>query len=147
MHTPNVQFDIHQIALNPSGKLLAVAGAFQVAVVVLPRTGFSKLVTATVDCKYVDLSLIFVVCTHSYRSFQVGQYHHALDSSAPVAKIDWHPWGQGGSTLLVMTTDGKLRYVLSRRPMILLLSIAASMTYQSMRMNPNRPCRLFLNGV
>ena len=54
MHTPNVQFEIHQIALNPNGKLLAVAGAFQVAVVVLPRTGFNKLVTATVDCKYVE---------------------------------------------------------------------------------------------
>ena len=39
--------------MNPNGKLLAVAGAFQVAVVVLPRTGFNKLVTATVDCKYV----------------------------------------------------------------------------------------------
>ncbi|RPD67026.1 hypothetical protein L226DRAFT_529416 [Lentinus tigrinus ALCF2SS1-7] len=93
LHTPNIQFEIHQIALNPNGKLLAVAGAFQVAVVVLPRTGFNKLVTATVDCK----------------SFQIGQYYHAAESSAPVAKIEWHPWGQGGSTLMVMTTDGKLR--------------------------------------
>ncbi|KAI0352971.1 hypothetical protein OH77DRAFT_1497486 [Trametes cingulata] len=93
LHTPNVQFEIHQIALNPNGKLLAIAGAFQVAVIVLPRTGFNKLVTATVDCK----------------SIQVGQYYHAADSSAPVAKIDWHPWGQGGSTLLVMTVDGKFR--------------------------------------
>ncbi|KAI0775977.1 hypothetical protein BD413DRAFT_649007 [Trametes elegans] len=93
LHTPNIQFEIHQIALNPNGKLLAVAGAFQVAVVVLPRTGFNKLVTATVDCK----------------SIQIGQYYHAADTSAPVAKIDWHPWGQGGSTLLVMTVDGKLR--------------------------------------
>ncbi|KAI0375777.1 hypothetical protein BV20DRAFT_16076 [Pilatotrama ljubarskyi] len=93
LHTPNVQFEIHQIVLNPNGKLLAIAGAFQVAVIVLPRTGFNRLVTATVDCK----------------SIQVGQYYHAADSSAPVAKIDWHPWGQGGSTLLVMTVDGKLR--------------------------------------
>ncbi|KAH9899737.1 hypothetical protein C8Q73DRAFT_639428 [Cubamyces lactineus] len=93
LHTPNIQFEIHQIALNPSGKLLAVAGAFQVAVIVLPRTGFNKLVTATVDCK----------------SIQIGQYYHAADTSAPIAKIDWHPWGQGGSTLLVMTIDGKLR--------------------------------------
>ena len=28
---------------------------------------------------------------------------------SPVAKIDWHPWGENGSTLLVMTVDGKLR--------------------------------------
>ncbi|KAI0638319.1 hypothetical protein C8Q77DRAFT_1090535 [Trametes polyzona] len=93
LHTPNIQFEIHQIVLNPNGKLLAVAGAFQVAVIVLPRTGFNKLVTATVDCK----------------SIQIGQYYHAQDTSAPIAKIDWHPWGQGGSTLLVMTVDGKLR--------------------------------------
>ncbi|CDO68679.1 hypothetical protein BN946_scf184652.g6 [Trametes cinnabarina] len=93
LHTPNIQFEIHQIALNPNGKLLAVAGAFQVAVIVLPRTGFNKLVTTTVDCK----------------SIQIGQYYHAADTSAPIAKIDWHPWGQGGSTLLVMTIDGKLR--------------------------------------
>lgn len=52
LHTPNVQFEIHQISLNPSGKLLAVAGAFQVAVVVLPRSGFTRLVPDTVDCKY-----------------------------------------------------------------------------------------------
>ncbi|TBU46590.1 hypothetical protein BD309DRAFT_1007925 [Dichomitus squalens] len=93
LHTPSVQFEIHQIALNSNGRLLAIAGAFQVAVIVLPRTGYNKLVTATVECK----------------SFQVGQYHHAIETSAPVAKIDWHPWGQGGSTLLVLTTDGKLR--------------------------------------
>lgn len=52
LHTPNVQFEIHQISLNPSGKLLAVAGAFQVAVVVLPRSGLTRLVPDAVDCKY-----------------------------------------------------------------------------------------------
>ncbi|KAH9939885.1 hypothetical protein B0H21DRAFT_28271 [Amylocystis lapponica] len=93
LHTPNIQFEIHQMALNPNGKLLAVAGAFQVAVVVLPRAGFTRLVPTTVDCK----------------SLQVGQFYHAADTSPPVVKIDWHPWGDGGSTLLVMTTDGKLR--------------------------------------
>ncbi|KAF8974369.1 hypothetical protein BDZ97DRAFT_1900053 [Flammula alnicola] len=93
LHTPNIQFEIHQIALNPSGKLLAVAGAFQVAVIVLPRAGYSRLVPETIDCKAV----------------QVGQFYHASDSSAPIAKIEWHPWGEAGSTLLVMTIDGKLR--------------------------------------
>jgi hypothetical protein len=52
LHTPNIQFEIHQIALNPSGKLLAVAGAFQVAVVVLPRAGYNRLVPDSIDCKY-----------------------------------------------------------------------------------------------
>ncbi|KAG2013406.1 hypothetical protein CC2G_010323 [Coprinopsis cinerea AmutBmut pab1-1] len=93
MHTPNVNFEIHQISLNPSGKLLAIAGAFQVAVVVMPRPGYNRLVPDSIDCKAV----------------QVGKYYHARDSSVPVAKIDWHPWGEAGSTLLVMTTDGRLR--------------------------------------
>ena len=34
-----------------------------------------------------------------------------MKDSAPIAKIDWHPWGDAGSTLMVMTVDGKLRYV------------------------------------
>ncbi|CAA7259542.1 unnamed protein product [Cyclocybe aegerita] len=93
LHTPSLQFEIHQISLNPSGKLLAVAGAFQVAVLVLPRAGYSRLVPESVDCK----------------SVQVGQFYHAAQNSAPIAKIDWHPWGEAGSTLLVMTADGRLR--------------------------------------
>ncbi|KAF8165176.1 hypothetical protein B0H34DRAFT_648691 [Crassisporium funariophilum] len=93
MRTPNLQFEIHHISLNPSGKLLAVAGAFQVAVIVLPRAGYSRLVPELIDCK----------------SIQVGQFYHAASSSAAIAKIDWHPWGEAGSTLLVMTVDGKLR--------------------------------------
>ncbi|RDB22839.1 Nucleoporin nup82 [Hypsizygus marmoreus] len=93
LHTPNIQFEIHQVSLNPSGKLLAVAGAFQVAVIVLPRSGFSRLVPDKLDCK----------------SVQVGQFYHASTAAAPIAKIEWHPWGEAGSTLLVMTVDGKLR--------------------------------------
>lgn len=37
--------------MNPSGKLLAVAGAFQVAVIVLPRPGYSRLIPEIIDCK------------------------------------------------------------------------------------------------
>ncbi|KAG6832947.1 hypothetical protein H0H92_004831 [Tricholoma furcatifolium] len=83
----------YKISLNPSGKLLAVAGAFQVAVIVLPRAGFSRLVASTIDCK----------------SVQVGQFYHGSTTAAPVAKIEWHPWGDAGSTIMVMTTDGKMR--------------------------------------
>ncbi|KAJ6539197.1 hypothetical protein B0H19DRAFT_1177668 [Mycena capillaripes] len=93
LHTPNLQFEIHQISLNPSGKLLAVAGASQVGVVVLPRSGFARLVPDTIDCK----------------SLQIGQFYHAEKSSPHIAKIQWHPWGESGSTLMVMTEDGKLR--------------------------------------
>ncbi|KAH9965726.1 hypothetical protein BC827DRAFT_1179360 [Russula dissimulans] len=93
LHTPNIQFDISQLSLNPTRKLLAVVGTFQVAVVVLPRPGFMRLVPLTIDCK----------------SIQVGQYFHASSASAPIAKVEWHPWGEAGSTLMVMTVDGKLR--------------------------------------
>ncbi|KAF9782863.1 hypothetical protein BJ322DRAFT_1073133 [Thelephora terrestris] len=91
--TPNLQFEVHELVLNPNGRLLAVVGAFQVTVIVLPRPGFTRLAPQTVDCK----------------SLQVGQFYHASGSSPQVAKVDWHPWGENGSTLLVMTSDGKLR--------------------------------------
>jgi hypothetical protein len=45
------------------------------------------------------------------RCVQIGQFYHAANTSAAISKIDWHPWGEAGSTLLVMTVDGKLRYV------------------------------------
>jgi nucleoporin NUP82 len=51
LHTPNIQFDITQLSLNPTRKLLVVAGAFQVAVVVLPRPGFMRLVPTIIDCR------------------------------------------------------------------------------------------------
>ncbi|KAF7301405.1 hypothetical protein MIND_00705700 [Mycena indigotica] len=93
LHTPNLQFEIRQLALNPSGKLLAVAGECQIGVVVLPRSGYARLVPETIDCK----------------SLQIGQFYHAAKGSPPIAKIQWHPWGEAGSTLMVMTEDGKLR--------------------------------------
>jgi nucleoporin NUP82 len=51
LHTPNIQFNIHQLVLCPGGKMLAVAGKHQVAVIMLPRQAYYKLVTAKVDCK------------------------------------------------------------------------------------------------
>ncbi|KAF6762852.1 hypothetical protein DFP72DRAFT_1061098 [Ephemerocybe angulata] len=93
LHTPNLDFEIHRIALNSNGKLLAVAGAFQVAVVIMPRAGYSRLVPDSIECKAVH----------------IGQFYHGAEDAAPIAKVDWHPWGEAGSTLLVMTTDGKFR--------------------------------------
>ncbi|KAF8504220.1 hypothetical protein JB92DRAFT_780955 [Gautieria morchelliformis] len=101
LYTPNVEFEIRQLTVNHNGKLLAVAGSHQVAVVSLPRAGYSKLVTSQVDC----------------RTIQVGQFHHATSSAAPVAKVEWHPWGKSACTLLVMTVDGTFReYDMSMDP-------------------------------
>lgn len=51
LYTPNIEFEIRQIAVNQNGKLLAVIGSHQVAVISLPRAGYSKLVTSRVDCR------------------------------------------------------------------------------------------------
>ncbi|KIJ37458.1 hypothetical protein M422DRAFT_60999 [Sphaerobolus stellatus SS14] len=100
LYTPNIEFEICQMSVNPTGKLLAVAGAHQVAVVSLPQN-YRKLVTSRVDC----------------RTIQVGQFYHATNTAAPLSKIEWHPWGKNGCTLLVMTMDGILReYDLSMDP-------------------------------
>jgi nucleoporin NUP82 len=45
-----------------------------------------------------------------HRSVQVGQFYHASKTSAPIVRVEWHPWGEAGSTLLVMTIDGKMRF-------------------------------------
>ncbi len=58
LHTPNLSFEIHQIALNPNAKFLAIAGAYQVAVVVLPRATSTRLASNAVDCKSVIQLLI-----------------------------------------------------------------------------------------
>ncbi|KAG8965932.1 hypothetical protein FRC03_012768 [Tulasnella sp. 419] len=93
LHTTNIDFDIEQLVLSPGGKLLAVVGLNQLAVVVLPRPAYAKLVTTKVDCK----------------CHQVGQYYHATEGAPRIVKVDWHPWGEGGSSLLVMTADGAFR--------------------------------------
>ncbi|KIY49501.1 hypothetical protein FISHEDRAFT_65459 [Fistulina hepatica ATCC 64428] len=87
-----IDFPICSLSLNPSGKLLAVSGTFEVVIVILPRPGFTRMVPAVVQCKYVV----------------AGDFHHNT-SSAAIAKVDWHPWGDGGSTLLVLTVDGIIR--------------------------------------
>ena len=55
LHTPNVQFQIEQMVLNPTGKLLAVAGATQVAVIVLPRAPYSRTLSPTIECRQFGL--------------------------------------------------------------------------------------------
>ncbi|EIW82422.1 hypothetical protein CONPUDRAFT_123331 [Coniophora puteana RWD-64-598 SS2] len=92
LRTPNIQFNVRQLAVNASGKLLAVAGEYELAVVVLPRAGYPSHSQPSIDCK----------------SIQVGQLYHQTNS-APITKVEWHPWGEAGSTLMVLTLDGKLR--------------------------------------
>ncbi|TIB92557.1 hypothetical protein E3Q18_02288 [Wallemia mellicola] len=93
LHTPTITFDIQSLVLNSTKKLLAVVGSHQVVVVVLPRPGYSKLVTPLIEC----------------RSIQVGQYYHAIKGSSEIAKVDWHPWSLSASSLMVLTRDANFR--------------------------------------
>ncbi|KAG8722485.1 hypothetical protein FRC08_001541 [Ceratobasidium sp. 394] len=92
LSTPNVTFDIKHMVVNTTGKLLAVVGARQIAVVILPRPGLTKTSSTRLECS----------------SIQIGEYYH-LPGSTRITKVDWHPWGEGGASLLVLTSDGQLR--------------------------------------
>jgi nucleoporin NUP82 len=60
LETPEIQYEVTQLALNPSGRLLAVTGKQKVTVVVLPRSGFSKRGKGPLECKYVhQISSLF----------------------------------------------------------------------------------------
>ncbi|CEL59627.1 Nucleoporin nup82 OS=Schizosaccharomyces pombe (strain 972 / ATCC 24843) GN=nup82 PE=3 SV=1 [Rhizoctonia solani AG-1 IB] len=98
--TPNITFEIKHMVVNPTGKLLAAVGSRQVAVIVLPRPGVTKTTSTRIECS----------------SIQIGEYYHVPGSSR-ITKVDWHPWGEGGASLLVLTSDGQLReYDVSKDP-------------------------------
>ncbi|KAH7343719.1 hypothetical protein B0J17DRAFT_643651 [Rhizoctonia solani] len=100
LSTPNVTFEIKHMVVNPTGKLLAVVGGRQVAVVVLPRPGITKTLSTRIECS----------------SIQIGEYYH-VPGSSKITKVDWHSWGEGGASLLVLTSDGLLReYDVSKDP-------------------------------
>lgn len=46
-----LSFEIHQLVINPSGKLLAVVGRNEVAVVVLPRKGWATAYGNLIECR------------------------------------------------------------------------------------------------
>ncbi|KZP00206.1 hypothetical protein CALVIDRAFT_325045 [Calocera viscosa TUFC12733] len=93
LETPTVHFEIQQMALNSTEKMLAIGGAHHVAVVVLPRAGFSKTIAPEIRC----------------RCFAIGPFFHSSPKASRLAKIDWHPLGEGGASLMVLTEDGIMR--------------------------------------
>ncbi|GAA5826203.1 hypothetical protein JCM11251_007206 [Rhodosporidiobolus azoricus] len=93
LDTPTITFEIQQLVLNPTSKLLAVIGAHSVVVVVLPRKGWANSVGKTLEC----------------RSLPVGKFYHTLPGSPLVAQALWHPWGEHASSLLVLTADSTVR--------------------------------------
>ncbi|SPO19996.1 uncharacterized protein UTRI_00387_B [Ustilago trichophora] len=89
----DIDFDIRHLSINPTGKLLACVGDSQITLIVMPRSGYTKHVDREIVCRTVP----------------VAPYYHSAHSDAAVSKVDWHPWGESGTSLLVLTEDGLLR--------------------------------------
>ncbi|RXK35413.1 hypothetical protein M231_07317 [Tremella mesenterica] len=92
-----VCFPILQIVPNPTGRLLAVIGQTQIVVLVLPKGGMSS---GEVQCK----------------SFAIDEYQFSSTSSSKISKVIWHPLGEGGNSLWILTSDGQLREYDVRQP-------------------------------
>lgn len=94
-----LDFDIAEIILNPTGKLIAVVGSHKIVIVVLPRSGVysSKSVGIKIPVKAATVGSFY--------------HHERIGGRARLASVKWHPWGHLGSSLLVMSKDGVLRCV------------------------------------
>ncbi|PWZ02689.1 hypothetical protein BCV70DRAFT_196935 [Testicularia cyperi] len=86
-------FEVQHLSVNPTGKLLACVGEDQIAIVVLPRSGYTKHVERTITC----------------RTAAIGAYYHSAHAATGIVKVTWHPWGDAGTSLLVLTDDAVLR--------------------------------------
>lgn len=97
---PALDFDIERLIVNPTGKLVAAVGSRKIAIVVLPRPG--SLASKGSTSKPAEVGVKAAV---------VGPYYHhdRIGGKARLADVKWHPWGELGSSLLVMTRDGILR--------------------------------------
>lgn len=88
-----LDFPITGLAVNPTGKLLAIYGSHEVVMAILPRRGYLQQVGAACAVK----------------ALRVGAYYHAPHGCAPIAQVAWHPLGRDGASLLVLTDDALLR--------------------------------------
>ncbi|ORX37896.1 hypothetical protein BD324DRAFT_578902 [Kockovaella imperatae] len=89
--SPHLTFDIQQLWLNPTGRLLAVVGQHRIVVIALP-TLHSAEPGKRMSC----------------RSVAIDEQSFGLCPSANITKAQWHPWGQDGKSLWILTSDGKL---------------------------------------
>ncbi|ORY34904.1 hypothetical protein BCR39DRAFT_515491 [Naematelia encephala] len=93
LKTSHPAFPIQQLILSPSGRLLAVIGVREIAVIVLPNLGPTSTSSGELKC----------------RSFMIDGYLYSSSSKTEITKVSWHPWGAGGNSLWILTSDGKLR--------------------------------------
>ncbi|KAL1920888.1 uncharacterized protein VTP21DRAFT_11523 [Calcarisporiella thermophila] len=90
LQTDGITFTIRSLSFNRGGKLLAVAGDREVAVVVLPHT---RAKNGIIEC----------------RTYSVGSYYHAAGGSSRIVKHYWHPLSETRSHLIILTHRGVIR--------------------------------------
>ncbi|KAK4690605.1 nucleoporin NUP82, partial [Phenoliferia sp. Uapishka_3] len=93
LNTPIINFDIQQLILNSTSKLLAVVGQHSIAIVLLPRRGWTNSIGSLLET----------------RALLIGRFYHSLPGSPNISQVSWHPWGDDSSSLMVLTTDAILR--------------------------------------
>ncbi|WVQ73284.1 hypothetical protein IAR50_002852 [Cryptococcus sp. DSM 104548] len=90
LESPHLSFPIHHIAVNGTGKLLAVVGHHQLVVIVLPK---SRPGSGPVEV----------------HSIPIDEFQFSKASNDTITNVQWHPWGESGNSLWVLCANGKLR--------------------------------------
>ncbi|OCF37125.1 hypothetical protein I316_01031 [Kwoniella heveanensis BCC8398] len=93
LHSPSLNFAIHHVIPNPTGRLLAVVGHHQIVVLVLPKNSYSVPQSGEVEC----------------RAIPIDEFQFSPSSNDIISKVSWHPWGESGNSLWVLTANGNLR--------------------------------------
>ncbi|KIR27291.1 hypothetical protein I307_05133 [Cryptococcus deuterogattii 99/473] len=94
LKSSHLTFAIHHIVVNPAGRLLAVVGHHQIVVLVLPKPTYSgKLEDGQVEVE----------------SILIDDFLFSRSSDDAITQVQWHPWGENGNSLWVLTASGKLR--------------------------------------
>ncbi|ORZ20684.1 hypothetical protein BCR42DRAFT_409282 [Absidia repens] len=101
LETPGIDFVIDVIIPNANGTLLAVAGENRLAVVCLPRKGFSS----QADSSIAIMSHQKVAC----KTLLIGQDFYNNNGDTRILKIDWHALSETGSHIVVLSNDSFLR--------------------------------------
>ncbi|GAA5894597.1 uncharacterized protein JCM6883_002150 [Sporobolomyces salmoneus] len=93
LNAPEINFEIHELVANQTGKLLAVIGVHSIRVIELPRKSWINSNSSSIDV----------------RCLEIGKFYHSLPGSPRIVQTLWHPLGQHSSSLLVLTRDSLLR--------------------------------------
>jgi hypothetical protein len=111
--TAALDFEPKSVVVNPTGRLVVVAGERDLCVAVLPRgsLGFVRPAGSMTE-EAAEQGEPPVL---ELRSFRVGEFQHSTDMRHKVVKVEWHPAAEGGSTLCVLSSEGVFRWVRAKR--------------------------------